>query len=645
MRDRIIEAYLADFVTEYGFQGRSESEVFEHFVNYCVVSKHHPDSFDPDDVSVGGTGDLGLDGLAILVNDHIVSSNEDVDYLKKALRRLDVQFIFVQAKASQRFESSEIGTVISGVRQFFNSSLPRDANDGIRSLHRIKEHIFDSSIDMDHTPVCRIYYATTGVWNDEAPLRSRIDQGVSDLNKTNLFSAVEFIPLDAEGLKGLYRQIHHKIVREIVFEKHTILPQIAGVEEAYIGVIPCTEYLKVICNEDGTLNRRLFYDNVRDFQGHNPVNMEIASTIQDTARNDRFSLLNNGITIVAADLNKVGTRFKLKDFQIVNGCQTSHILYLNRDQLTPNIYLPVKLIVTADSEVTSQVIQGTNRQTEVKIEAFESLAPFQKKLEELYLALAPARKEPIYYERRSKQYDNLGIRRERIVTLPAQIKCFLAMFLNEPQSTHRYYGELLASYRGRLFSDSHSPLPYYVSGLSLATLERIFVDGAFPYSWKPRKFQLLMVYRLQNEVRELPPINSRAIESYCDALIEKLDDQTRCIQSLRKAGELVEEVRTKITEWREPPERTRAFTVALIEAATHKGSQAATTSKEVGFVKWFSDIRGYGFIQRDSGDEIFVHYSSILGEGYRSLTQGQKVMFAIVATSRGNQAIDVEAIS
>jgi cold shock CspA family protein len=483
------------------------------------------------------------------------------------------------------------------------------------------------------------------MWNDEPPLRSRIDQGVSDLRKTGLFSSVEFIPLDAEGLKGLYREIHHKIVREIIFEKHTILPQIAGVEEAYIGVVPCTEYLKVICDEDGALNRRLFYDNVRDFQGHNPVNTEIAKTIQDAARNDRFSLLNNGVTIVASDLNKVGARFKLKDFQIVNGCQTSHIIYLNRAQLTSNIYLPVKLIVTTDSEVTSQVIQGTNRQTEVQIEAFESLAPFQKKLEELYLALAPARKEPLYYERRSKQYYNLGIRKERIITLTTQIKGFLAMFLNEPQSTHRYYGELLASYRGRLFSESHSPLPYYVSGLALATLENLFVEGVFPRSWKARKFQLLMVYRLQNEVRELPPLNSKAIESYCDAIIKNLDDQTGYTQSLRKAGELVEEVRTKITEWREPPERTKAFTSALIQAATHKGGQAATTSKEVGIVKWFSDVKGYGFIQQESGEEIFVHYSGIIGDGYRSLTQGQKVSFATVTTSKGNQATEVETIS
>ena len=235
------------------------------------------------------------------------------------------------------------------------------------------------------------------------------------------------------------------------------IPQISGVQEAYIGIVPCTEYLKLVCDEDGSLNRRLFFDNVRDFQGNNPVNLEIEATVNDVTRSDRFALLNNGVTVVARGVNKVGERFRLNDYQIVNGCQTTHILCSNRERLTPSTYLPLKLIITTDADVTNQVIQGTNRQTEVKLEAFESLAPFQKKLEELYLAMGRNHEEPLYYERRSKQYHHLEIRHERIISLAAQVNCFLAMFLDEPHSTHRYYGELLNSYRNRLFRESHSP--------------------------------------------------------------------------------------------------------------------------------------------------------------------------------------------
>lgn len=264
-------AYLKDFVTQFALTDLDEGPAFEYFVNYCVVSKHHPDNFEPEEVAVGGGGDLGIDGLATLVNDHLVLSRSDVDFFKSALRRLDVQFVFIQAKTSAAFEGADIGTFISGVRQFFNRSLPRNANEAISALHYIKEYVFESSIDMDKSPTCKLYYATTGTWTDDASLRSRIDQGIHDLTETGLFSSVDFVPLDSEALKRIYRELHHKIVREFLFDKHTILPQIAGVQEAYIGIVPCIEYLKLICDDEGALNRRLFYDNVRIFRATIPL--------------------------------------------------------------------------------------------------------------------------------------------------------------------------------------------------------------------------------------------------------------------------------------------------------------------------------------------------------------------------------------
>jgi CspA family cold shock protein len=62
---------------------------------------------------------------------------------------------------------------------------------------------------------------------------------------------------------------------------------------------------------------------------------------------------------------------------------------------------------------------------------------------------------------------------------------------------------------------------------------------------------------------------------------------------------------------------------------------------EVGTVKWFNSAKGYGFIQRQSGDDIFVHFSAIVGSGYRSLTPDQVVEFEIASTPKGLQAIDV----
>lgn len=61
-------------------------------------------------------------------------------------------------------------------------------------------------------------------------------------------------------------------------------------------------------------------------------------------------------------------------------------------------------------------------------------------------------------------------------------------------------------------------------------------------------------------------------------------------------------------------------------------------------MKWFSNEKGYGFIERESGEDVFVHFSAIAGEGYKSLTEGQRVEFEVVQGSKGLQAANVQAI-
>ena len=63
-----------------------------------------------------------------------------------------------------------------------------------------------------------------------------------------------------------------------------------------------------------------------------------------------------------------------------------------------------------------------------------------------------------------------------------------------------------------------------------------------------------------------------------------------------------------------------------------------------GTVKWFSNEKGYGFIEREGGDDVFVHFSAITGEGYKSLTEGQRVEFEVVQGHKGVQAANVQAI-
>lgn len=276
MRDKILKGYIKDFKHDYGFQDLKKSELFETFANFCAFSQHHPDTLELDTVSLGGGGDWGIDGLGILVNDHIINSIEEIEYFKGKLNRFDVKFVFVQSKRSSKFDLGGISKFMDGVRRFFESDNTDTANESISHSRRLTDYIYDSSIDMDAPPTCHLYYITAGEWKSPDLLQDRFDTGHQDLQSTNLFSEIEITPVDAEKLKTYYRSIKHKVVRELHFDKHTIFPQIGGVSEAYIGLVSAQDYVNLISDDDGNLHRRLFNSNVMDFQGHNSVNKEIA---------------------------------------------------------------------------------------------------------------------------------------------------------------------------------------------------------------------------------------------------------------------------------------------------------------------------------------------------------------------------------
>jgi CspA family cold shock protein len=86
---------------------------------------------------------------------------------------------------------------------------------------------------------------------------------------------------------------------------------------------------------------------------------------------------------------------------------------------------------------------------------------------------------------------------------------------------------------------------------------------------------------------------------------------------------------------------------ACILAVNLSGSSEASASvgagQEVGTVKWFNAAKGFGFITRENGDDIFVHFRSIQGKGHRSLGEGQRVVFSLAEGDKGLQAVDVSS--
>lgn len=560
--DLITSSLLGDFTKEFQLDDLPESERFEHFTAYVTVRRHYSEIFDTSDITVGEGNDLGIDAVAIIVNG-ILTPDLDAfnDLISGNPDYLDVAFIFIQADRGSSFEAAKLGNFAYGVSEFFNPATKEPRNDYIKAAVDVMAAIFGKSAKFKRgNPTCRLYYATTGKWSGEGALEARRAAVRKDLEGLDYFSDVEIIPVGAAELQKYYNQTKNSISREFVFANRQDVPEIPGVTEAFVGFVPAKQFLPII-SESGEIIRSIFYDNVRDFQGYNGVNNEIRETLKSN-RKGRFVLMNNGITIIARNVTHTGSRFVIEDFQIVNGCQTSHVLFDNRDQLDDSVMVPLRLISTQDEEVIEDIIHATNKQTEIESGQFFAISEFARQLE-MHFKGFDDEEYRLYYERRSRQYDRLNIEKTRIVPQTSAIRAFAAMFLNEPHNTVRSYKALAERVGKDIFVQGHKFLPYYTSAYTLYLVEYLFRNQKVDSRFKVARYQILLASRILANKNPVPALNSRHVETYCKDICDKLwAGGTTSGKILFGAVEAVEAVAGK--KFDRDPIHTAAFTEDLI---------------------------------------------------------------------------------
>jgi hypothetical protein len=530
--DRVTESYLKIFGELYELPIKiDQSVLFEHFVNYSIMDPFIDNTLELDEVNIGKNGTIGLDGFAIIINQKIFYDEANLDSFLKTNSDLSVSLIFVQAKTSSSFQTKELNSFGYAVNDFLTTcpslAWPSHAKEKIKLVNRLLEDI----AKFREKPNCFLYYVTLGRYQED-PNISSVEKSIKEnLGSLNIFSNIKIQLIDANGIHARYKKIGQAITKTLEISNSLELPEIQGIKESYLCFVKALSIVELISNDDGELIQNVFNDNVRDYQGENTVNRQIKLSLEGINK-DAFVILNNGITIICEGIETLRNKFTLTNFQIINGCQTSHVLFLNKDLLTEDVFLTVKIICTESVELTSKIIWSTNNQTEIKEQDLLAATHYQRLLEEYYHHIDPDRR--LYYERRSKQYNSKGIPKTRIVDKMIQIKCIGSFYFDQPDNATRYFGSLYQELGSKIFQDDHKPEIYYVSTYSLFKIEELFRMKIFESKYKKIKYFILMMFKFEIAGRKLSQLNSKEIVKESEDFLKILHDQRAFEEVIKK---------------------------------------------------------------------------------------------------------------
>lgn len=542
--NRIIKNLVANFLEKQEIPSEGDDVDFEKFGVYTYVTHDYPREFDLETVLTGGGDDTSIDGIALIVNGSLIENENEIEHLQNTNNNLDATYIFVQVKNSPHIESGELSSFGNGVKDFFSDDPKLRRNARIEEIAGISNFLFKKSSFFKVNPKCKLYFITTGDNSKDQNVDAVCNFISDDLKRLELFSEIKIILNGSDEISNRYRNISNAVTSIFTFNEKVVLPELPSVKEAYFGVLPLSEFKKLLVDENENL-RDVFYDNIRDFQGlANPINTKIFATLKGE-NPELFTVLNNGITIVASDVRTSGNKFTVTDYQIVNGCQTSNILYMYIKETDEknDIRIPLKLVITQDEEIKSLITVATNSQTSVRREQLQAMTQFQKKIEQFYDTFESD--DRIYYERRSGQYQSSNsIKKSRIISISTQAKAFASMYLDIPHLATTYFGRVVSEYieeNQKIFSSNHQPIWYYTSALAYQRLDLLFRTRIISNEFRKFKWFILMIFG--REVMNQSVLNifssERKANKICTPIIELLNYEDETRKYMQKSAEIL----------------------------------------------------------------------------------------------------------
>ena len=565
----VVREALVAFAGQSGLVEEPADRVFEHFATYHVLRSAGLDDFDVAAAIVAGENDTQLDAVAITINGELVTSEEEVDrLLGEAIdgEPFVVRFLFAQATMSAKFPSDKVALFTSGVMNYFLPATRLKQSASLMRSRVLKDRVLGALDTLGRErPTADVFVVWPGTWTTEGHgehATGVAEAALATLEATKLLDAVRFHRIDSTRLQGLI--VDDAVANEALIEMAglTESPPVPGIPFACIGFVKALDYLRCIADGDPAapetrIKDDAFHGNVRAFLGPDErVNKHIRESIvgADGAAQAEFALRNNGVTIIAAVARRVdsGNRLHLRNFQVVNGCQTSHVLFHNRAHLTPSLLLPIKIIATEDRGIAQNIILGLNRQTQIDELQILARNDFVRRLKRHFdVASAPRplwiggiRTPMVLFERRAGEFAHVyGAFRARVVTMQELMQAYAAAFLERPHAVHeggKTY--LIRQVPARMFADDHDVGFYFATALLLWRARGAFGSHKEWQSY-PAKHHLVFALRTLADPPAGCPTGRRdgVAHEYLKTIRNTLLDDKRAEPLATRAREIVVE--------------------------------------------------------------------------------------------------------
>lgn len=410
---------------------------------------------------VDGAHDGGIDGIYLFVNGVCVRD----DLPPKGMGQgAGIQLIIFQTKNTAGFAENAVEKLVIHIPELLaldrdERSLSQRFNPKVIEITRRFLHVLQT-LEM---PDLAIYVTFASLKAPDGPHPNVLSKGEL-LSKTiqGCFasSSADVSFLDAGAISELARY-RPPAVKKLVLAENPISTNTAG---GYIGVASLDEYNRFITDESGRLDASMFDANVRDYESESGVNRSIQATLEAPDSGMDFWWLNNGVTVVADQVQLAGKQLSLASPQVVNGLQTSHEIYKRGSKAALDGVRSVLVkVIEADKESTKDwIIKATNSQTTLGTATLRATDKVQRKIEEYLATIGLA------YERRKNYYRNQQIPLTELVSIDQMGQAVTSALAQVP---HTARGEVT-----RIFEDEiydlvfHESYPLGAYGQAIAIL-------------------------------------------------------------------------------------------------------------------------------------------------------------------------------